>query len=80
LELVEEKSSKQPYPAEKQVAWRLWKEAFKLGLITYTSQGCADGRNGDLLILGPPLIIREEELEQIVSKLQQAISIFFGPQ
>ncbi len=77
LELVEEKSSKQPYPAEKHVAWRLWKEAFNLGLITYTSQGCADGRNGDLLILGPPLIIQEKELEQIVSKLQQAISIFF---
>jgi adenosylmethionine-8-amino-7-oxononanoate aminotransferase len=80
LEIVEEKSSKQPYPAEKHVAWRLWKEAFNLGLITYASQGCADGRNGDLLILGPPLIIQEEELEQILSKLRQAISIFFGPQ
>ncbi len=80
LEIVEEKSSKQPYPAEKHVAWRLWKEAFNLGLITYASQGCADGRNGDLLILGPPLIIQEEELEQILSKLRQAISILIGSQ
>ena len=78
LELVEEKSSKRPYPAEKHIAWRLWKEAFDLGLITYYSQGCADGHNGDLIIVGPPLIITEVEIDLIISRLQQAVSKFFG--
>lgn len=73
LEFVQDRHSKQPFPAKQQLAWRIWKEAFDLGLIVYYSQGCANGRDGDLIILGPPFIINEEQIELLVSRLTEAV-------
>jgi hypothetical protein len=39
----------------------------------YYSQGCADGANGDLVMLGPPLIVNEEQVDEIVDRLNRAI-------
>ncbi|MCP4360304.1 MAG: aminotransferase class III-fold pyridoxal phosphate-dependent enzyme, partial [Chloroflexi bacterium] len=57
VELVADKESKQPFPAQNHLAWNIHKRAFDLGLICYYSQGCADGTNGDVVMLGPPLIV-----------------------
>jgi adenosylmethionine-8-amino-7-oxononanoate aminotransferase len=73
LELVRDRDSKTPFPAADQVAWRVWQRAFDLGLIVYYSQGCADGRNGDLLMLGPPLITTEAQLDEMIARLASAV-------
>ncbi|MCP4358451.1 MAG: aspartate aminotransferase family protein, partial [Chloroflexi bacterium] len=57
------------------LAWNIHKRAFDLGLICYYSQGCADGTNGDVVMLGPPLIVNEEQVEEMVALLTQAISV-----
>ncbi|MGH2537543.1 MAG: aspartate aminotransferase family protein [Candidatus Promineifilaceae bacterium] len=77
LELVADRTSKRPFPAEQGAAWRVWQNAFDLGLVVYYSQGCADGRNGDLVMLGPPLIVTEAELHEIVALLAQAVRASF---
>jgi adenosylmethionine-8-amino-7-oxononanoate aminotransferase len=77
LELVRDRDSKQPFPAERQVAWQIWKLAFDLGLVLYYSQGCADGKNGDLILVGPPLNTTEQELNEIVPLLARAVSESF---
>ncbi|MFW6042384.1 MAG: aspartate aminotransferase family protein [Chloroflexota bacterium] len=78
LELVQERASKRPFAANEQRAWRVWQRAFDLGLIVYYSQGCADGRNGDLVMLGPPLIADEFQLEEMVALLTQAVEDEFA--
>jgi adenosylmethionine-8-amino-7-oxononanoate aminotransferase len=73
LEFVSDKQQKTPFPAEKKLAQTIWQTAFDMGLSLYYSQGCADGHNGDLILIGPPLIVNESELEDIVSILTRAI-------
>jgi adenosylmethionine-8-amino-7-oxononanoate aminotransferase len=43
------------------------------GLILYSSTGCADGTRGDLLMVGPPFVITEEELTEAVEKTASAL-------
>ena len=78
LEIVANRESTAPFPASKQVAWRVWQRAFDLGLVVYYSQGCADGRNGDLVMLGPPLIINREQVDEMVEILVSAVQAELG--
>jgi adenosylmethionine-8-amino-7-oxononanoate aminotransferase len=73
IEFVEDRHTKQPFPAGRRLAWDICQRAFRKGLIVYYSQGCADGVNGDLIMLGPPLIINETQIDEIVVILQAAI-------
>jgi hypothetical protein len=77
LELVQDRETKKPFPRDRQVAWEVWKQAFELGLIVYYSQGCADGINGDLILVGPPLIVLEDQLGTLVSILSRALNQYF---
>ena len=43
------------------------------GLIVYSSTGCADGARGDLLMLGPPFVITDDELTEVVEKTAAAV-------
>lgn len=73
IELVQDKSSKEPFPVARRLAWEIWQRAFDKGLIVYYSQGCADGQNGDLIMLGPPLIVTEPQLAEMVGILAEAV-------
>lgn len=73
IEFVQDRASKAPFPKERNLAWRIWERAFDLGLIVYYSQGCADGVNGDLIMAGPPLIINEAQLDELVAMLTTAV-------
>ncbi len=77
IELVQDRASKEPFAASERIAQRIWKRAFELGLIIYYSQGCVDGRNGDVIMVGPPLIINESQLEELVALLSQAVRDVF---
>jgi hypothetical protein len=74
IELVADRESKRPFPADQHLAWRIWEAAFARGLIIYYSQGCADGKNGDLLLVGPPLIVTESQIDALVEMLAAAIA------
>ncbi len=78
LELVQERESKAPFSAARKLAPALHKAAFDLGLIVYYSQGVADGKNGDLIMLGPPLIITEAQVDEMVAILATAVKQELG--
>lgn len=65
VEFVRDKQSLQPFPRRDKFAERLWENLFERGLILYRSTGLA-GIDGDALLVGPPYIVEEEEMDFIV--------------
>jgi adenosylmethionine-8-amino-7-oxononanoate aminotransferase len=47
-------------------------------VLLYSSTGCADGRDGDLVLLGPPLIITESETHELANLTAAAIRDVLG--
>jgi adenosylmethionine-8-amino-7-oxononanoate aminotransferase len=72
LDLVRDRANGEPYPAADLVYRRLRQQAFDLGLICWTSTGTADS-GGDFVMLAPPYIATERELEHAVALLGRAI-------
>jgi adenosylmethionine-8-amino-7-oxononanoate aminotransferase len=79
VELVADRSSKRPFPRDEKAAERVVAAAKELGLLLYSSTGCADGTDGDLIMLGPPYVITDEELAEAVEKTHQAIATLSSP-
>jgi adenosylmethionine-8-amino-7-oxononanoate aminotransferase len=75
IELVLDRDTKAPFPRMQQVAEQVVSAGKVDGLLLYSSTGCADGTNGDLLMLGPPFVITDAELVEAVEKLSIALSI-----
>jgi adenosylmethionine-8-amino-7-oxononanoate aminotransferase len=78
VELVKDRATKEPFPAAEGLALRLWNRAFESGLVIYYSTGCADGKNGDVIMLGPPLIINEAQIVEMVGLLRAALYAELG--
>ncbi len=78
IEFVRDRTEKAPFPLKDKLAWRLAERAFDLGLIIYYSQGCADGSAGDVIMLGPPLTVNQEQINEIVSILAQSVHDVLG--
>jgi len=75
VELVKDKSTKVPFDPELKVNAQVAAEAFKRGLITYPGGGGADGINGDHILLAPPFIITESQIDELVRILEEAIEV-----
>ena len=73
VELVAEREGKQWFDPARKLHVRIKSEAMQGGLMVYPSGGTVDGRCGDHVLLAPPFISTPAELEQIVSRLAQAI-------
>jgi hypothetical protein len=73
VELVADRATKTPFPRSASMAERLTALAKEEGLLLYPSSGCAGGDEGDLVMIGPPLTIDDEEIEMLVSKLAAAL-------
>ena len=78
LELVAERDGKTPFPAEAKLHARIKKAAMQEGLLCYPMGGTLDGRRGDHILLAPPFILEEAQLDELVDKLQRAIDQAIG--
>jgi adenosylmethionine-8-amino-7-oxononanoate aminotransferase len=74
LELVADRASRRPFAPELKLHARIKAEAMARGLLCYPMGGTIDGRLGDHVLLAPPFIVAEDELEAIVVRLEQAIA------
>ena len=61
VELVRDRETKDPFPRTDQVTERVLAAAREAGLLLYASTGHVDGTNGDLVMLGPPFVITDED-------------------
>ena len=73
VEFVADKKTKQPFTADKNFAGRVSQAAAARGLLVYPMQGSVDGVCGDHLLLAPPAIITEEQIDEGVGHLCEAI-------
>jgi adenosylmethionine-8-amino-7-oxononanoate aminotransferase len=73
IELVEDRASKAPFEPSRRVAAKVKAAAFEAGLVCYPMSGTIDGRRGDHVLLAPPFIISEAEIDELVHKLSQGI-------
>jgi len=73
VELVADRETKAPFDPSRCIAARIKKEAFDAGLICYPMSGTLDGQRGDHVLLAPPFIITDDQIEELVEKLSGAI-------
>jgi adenosylmethionine-8-amino-7-oxononanoate aminotransferase len=73
VELVADRTSKAPFARAEQVTERVLAAARDDGLLLYSSTGHVDGVDGDLLVLGPPFVITDEECALVVERTRRAI-------
>ncbi|HEY4447574.1 MAG TPA: aspartate aminotransferase family protein [Steroidobacteraceae bacterium] len=73
VELVADRATRAPFPAELTVAETIGQCAFEDGLICYASGGNVDGIAGDTILLAPPYIATDAELEEIIVRFARAV-------
>jgi adenosylmethionine-8-amino-7-oxononanoate aminotransferase len=72
IEFVADKKTKAPFPRSLKFAETFVAKAQDAGLIVWPNIGHVDGDNGDLVMLAPPFIISEKEIDEIVSRFKTA--------
>ncbi|MEP6017450.1 MAG: aspartate aminotransferase family protein [Paracoccaceae bacterium] len=73
IELVADRDTKTTFDPSQSLAGRIKKAAFAQGLICYPMSGTRDGKIGDHVMLAPPFIISDDQVDELVTKLSTAI-------
>jgi adenosylmethionine-8-amino-7-oxononanoate aminotransferase len=73
LELVRERTSKAPFDPQWKLHARIKREAMAQGLMVYPMGGTIDGQQGDHVLLAPPFIVGDADLDAIVERLSRAV-------
>jgi adenosylmethionine-8-amino-7-oxononanoate aminotransferase len=73
VELVQDRQSKAPFDPAKKLHAKVKASAFANGLLCYPMGGTIDGQHGDHVLLAPPFIASEAEVETIVDRLAASI-------
>ncbi len=77
IEFVKDKSTREPFRKEENIAERIRQAALEQNLLTYPTQGCVDGIDGDHILLAPPFIISQSESGQIARALNSSLQKVF---
>ena len=73
VELVQDRATKQTFDPALSLHARIKREAMARGLMVYPMGGTIDGRQGDHVLLAPPFIVTDDELDQLTARLAGAI-------
>jgi adenosylmethionine-8-amino-7-oxononanoate aminotransferase len=73
LEFVKDRDSREPFDPSLHVNATLKRVAMDNGLLCYPMGGTIDGRRGDHVLLAPPFIASEDEIDEIVVRLRRAL-------
>jgi adenosylmethionine-8-amino-7-oxononanoate aminotransferase len=74
VELVADKAGRRPFPRVEARAEAVGAEAFRRGLVTYPGGGGASGADGDTVMLAPPFVVTEPELQEMAAILDVSLS------
>jgi adenosylmethionine-8-amino-7-oxononanoate aminotransferase len=78
VELVADRDTKEPFPRQSQMTERVVAAARDAGLLLYSSTAHVDGSAGDLLVLGPPFTLTDEDMSMLVERTVSAIRSVSG--
>jgi len=73
LELVADRETRRAFPRGTKVAERVVAATKAAGVLVYSGTGNANGIDGDTILLGPPFIVTDDELERIADAVAGAI-------
>jgi adenosylmethionine-8-amino-7-oxononanoate aminotransferase len=73
IEFVGDPESREPLPRAAGFAESFTQAALEEGLVVWPNVGHADGRNGDLVMLAPPFIVTEDQIDEMVALLTRAL-------
>ena len=78
VEFVKNKTTREPFPREQNIAERIRQACQEDNVLTYPTQGCVDGSRGDHILLAPPFTISRDECTLIARSLQSAVAKVFS--
>jgi len=78
VEFVADRATKQTFAPDLKVNARVKAEALKVGLMCYPMGGTVDGVHGDHVLIAPPYIVTEAQLDELADKLGQAVDAAFA--
>jgi adenosylmethionine-8-amino-7-oxononanoate aminotransferase len=73
VELVEDRASRKPFDPKLRLHAKIKAECMARGLMVYPMGGTIDGVSGDHVLVAPPFVVTEAELDTIVERLAAAI-------
>lgn len=73
VEFVVDRDTKEPFDPARKLNAKIKKNAFDAGLVCYPMGGTIDGVRGDHVLLAPPFIIEDAQIDELVSKLSGAV-------
>lgn len=73
VELVLDRTTKEPFDPKLGLNARVKREAMARGLMVYPMGGTIDGKRGDHVLIAPPFIVTNNDVDRIVDRLGEAI-------
>ncbi|MCF7935346.1 MAG: aspartate aminotransferase family protein [Synergistales bacterium] len=73
VELVADKETGEPFPASRKATWVAARTCAERGLMIYPGSGMVDGVAGDQFMIAPPLVVTEEEINEIMNRLEEGL-------
>jgi adenosylmethionine-8-amino-7-oxononanoate aminotransferase len=73
LEFVEDRETRQAFPRAARLTEAIVRTARDAGVLVYSGTGTANGVDGDTILLGPPFVVTDNELERIVDTVAGAV-------
>ncbi len=73
IELVQDRAGKAPFDPARKLHARIKAQCMERGLMVYPMGGTLDGARGDHVLLAPPFIAQDADLDAIVERLAQAV-------
>ena len=77
IELVADRETARPFARSERVIERVVAAGKERGVLLYSSTG-ATGSDGDLILLGPPLVITEAQTDELASLTASAVRDVLG--
>jgi adenosylmethionine-8-amino-7-oxononanoate aminotransferase len=75
IELVADRATKTPFAPGLKLHARIKAQAMAEGLMVYPMGGTIDGQRGDHVLLAPPFIVDDAQLDLIVQRLTRAVDV-----
>jgi hypothetical protein len=73
IEFVADPETREPLPRSTAFAETFTQAALDAGLVVWPNVGHADGRTGDLVMLAPPFVVTEDQIDEMVALFARAL-------
>jgi adenosylmethionine-8-amino-7-oxononanoate aminotransferase len=73
LELVADRATRRPFPRAARVTESIVAAARERGVLLYHGTGNADGTDGDVILLGPPFVVTDDELTRVADVSAESV-------